>query len=422
LTLQDLFKKIFIKIKSCFKIKEVIRKNLPGYILPELCLLLIITFAITFSSCEENPNDLGFNFIPSIDTTTVSYLDSETDTMTITASDYEYAVNTTPSPYMLVGNYQNYTAKSLMKFISISPDYDSSTVTSAVMTLAYGDYYFQDTTGQTAFDIFNLNTNFNFSTVVYDSVNSSNYGTVSQGSYNGIPDTTVNISLNPQMVKNWLEYAADTAYAEKNYGIILLPSMSSTTIRGFYYGNISPVSLRPYITIILTKNSVTDTIVINTIQSISLPNVNSFVIPPDRFKLQNGIAYRSILNFDLAKLPFNVIINNAKLQFTLDKANSFISPPTNSSDNNQILIRMVTDSVTKTDTFQVSAFQSDSITYTVSINQIMQRWNSAIFPNLGVSLKNTLELQNMNYFVFYSPTAAEVSRRPRLSITYTVRN
>lgn len=385
-------------------------------------IFFLIMLAVMIQSCEDNPNDLGFNFIPNIDTTITRYLDSQTDTMNITGNNYKQFVNTFGTQNLLVGLYQGYTSKSLLKFTSVPTDLDSSTISSAVLTLRYSDYFFKEETGVTSFNIYKVNTNFGYSTVTYDSVTPSSIGNISQGTYSGSPiDTqTINITLNNQLAKDWLEYSADSSYAEKNYGVILQPNGGSTNIKGFYSYNNS-IEFVPYVTVIFTKLGVTDTLVMNTSDYVSLSDAPASIIPADRFILQNGIAYRNIMNFDLTKLPSNVIINNATLILYLDKPNSFISPNT----DKRLIAGMVLDSITKKDSIFTEIFALDSVTYSISspeFNAVFQRWNLGQLPNLGITLKNYFELQNLDNFVIYSSTAADVTKRPRLKITYTPRN
>lgn len=384
-------------------------------------ILLLTAAAVLFQSCEDNPNDLGLIFIPASDTTMTRFLDSKADTMNINSVNYKKYINTSTSQSMLVGNYQNYQSRFLLKYRDISPDYDSTNVISAVLTLRYNDYFYENENGLTSFNIYRMNVNYNYSTITYDSVPSSSYGTVTMGSYSGTPaDTqTIDVPLNNQLAKDWLEYAADTNYANKNYGIIFVPDASSNTIKGFYSNN-NDVGLIPIVTIIFTKNGNQDTITLVTSEYVTLSDAPSSIIPQERFVLQNGIAYRDNLTFDLSKLPPNVIINNVTLLFSLDNAASFISENT----DKRIVIGTVIDSVNRVDSIFTEAFQIDSSTYSVSsvtFNSIFQRWNSGVLPNLGISMKNYFELQNIDRFVFYSPSASDESKRPRLKITYTPR-
>lgn len=382
-------------------------------------LAFLMSGILLLSGCENDPKDLGLNYIPSIDTTGVKYLDSQADTMNIRETGYRKNINTYLSENLLIGNYNNYQSKSLLRFYNITKDYDSSKVISAILKLRYGNYYFKDKSGNTSFNIYKVLRKLNYASITIDSVSSSDFGTVSQGNFNGtVPDSSyISIPMDNNLIKSWLEYAADTSLSEKNYGLALVPNASSTTIKGFYLIN-NNVDYIPSIEVILTKNGNTDTITLNTSDGLYLTDAPVSVIPTDRIFLQNGIAFRNRLNFDLSKLPSNVIINNATLLFTLDNSSSFISANT----DKRIIIGMMTDTVNNKDTIFAEAFLRDTITYSVSLNAVFQRWNSGIMLNLGLSMKNYFELQNLDNFAIYNQFADDVSKRPRIKITYTLRN
>lgn len=382
-------------------------------------LIFLLLLVCLIQSCENSPNDLGYVLLPTTDTNGVRMLDSQTDSMQITSNNYKEFINTSGSKNMLVGYYQNYQAKALLKFTNIDQNFDSAKVLSAILVLRNSGYFFKDNIGLTSFNLYRVNTNFNYSAVTFDSVSSSDFGSVTLGSYSGnLGDTgAINITLDNQTAKDWLEYAADSGYAIKNYGIGLIPNLNSNTIKGFYSG-INSSELIPNVEIIFTKNNIEDTIILTNSEFVSLSDAPYAIIPADRFILQNGIAYRNILNFDLNKLPDNVIINNATLLFTLDTANSFIS----SGTDTRIVVGAVTDSVTKSDSLFFNASIINPIEYSVNIGSIVQRWNSGIMPNLGVTMKNYYELQNLDNFVFYLPASIDASKQPRLKITYTLIN
>lgn len=384
-------------------------------------VILILLLSNVFISCENDPTSVGITFIDPEDTTSTRIFDSQTDSMEITADNYKYPISTYTSKSFLIGNYQNYTSKSMLKFVEISPDFDSSKIISAVLTLKYDDYFFEEENGLTSFDIYKMTTNFNYPDVTYDSVSSANYGTVSQGSYLGTPSDTqkININLNNSLAREWLDYAADTSIQTKNYGLMLLPNASSTTIKGFY-SFVNQTEFIPYVTIILTKNGVEDTVTLNISEQVSLSDAPLSVVPADRFALQTGIVFRNVLNFDLSKLPPNVIINNVHFTFTLDSKNSFIGP----SADRRITIGAVVDSVNNIDSLFQTVTPIDSVTYIASstgLNGIFQRWNSGTLPNLGLSMRTITESTNLDYFVFYSPSYSDAALIPRIRITYTQR-
>jgi len=119
-----------------------------------LILILISTFFM--SGCNNNPNDLGLNYISS-DTLGTLILDSQKDTMNITNKNFLKYVNTSSSFNMMVGNYQNYNSKTLLRFNSITADFDSSSILSATLYLRYNGYAFIDSNGITSFNIYKIN-------------------------------------------------------------------------------------------------------------------------------------------------------------------------------------------------------------------------------------------------------------------------
>ena len=390
-----------------------------NFLLKRTVFIFSILISVIYQSCANDPNDLGLNYISSNDTTGVRFLDSEADTMSITSTNYLNYINNHFADLIFTGKYQNYESKALLKFYNLPSDKDSAKIISAVLTLKYGNYYFKDKTGLTDFNVYKVISNLDYNTITFDSVSSSDFGNTTLGNYSGVvaDSSSISLTLNNEMIKDWFEYSADTSYAVKNNGIVLSPNISSSALKGFYLIN-SNTDLMPKVKVVLSKNNVTDTVSLDASVGLSLSDAPASIIPNERFLLQNGIAYRNILKFDLTKLPSNVIINNVNLQFTLDKSASFISDNT----DKRIVIGMVTDSVSKKDSLYNNASLLDTITYSVNLNQVFQRWNSGIMPNLGLTLKNIFELQNLDNFAIYSPSASDISKRPRLKITYTLRN
>lgn len=381
--------------------------------------IYIAALILAVNGCQSEPGDVGLSFISPNDTTGVKYLDSVTDSLTVTSSTYEKAVNTYGATFFFVGKYEQFESKSALKFVNIPADYDSATVLSASINLRAGDVVFQNKTGITDFTVYKILTGINLATVTIDSITSSTVGTTPLGSYSGVvPDTQfISVPIDNQTVKDWLEYAADTSYAQKNYGIMLQPTSASTTIRGFYSFNNQTVNL-PYLSVVLTKNGETDTIKIIAPETVSLSDAQSANLPPERMLVQNGIAYRTSMTYDLSKLPSNVIINNAKVELHLDSKASYISE----SGSRTLVFGLINDTSGFGDTLFTNAFPQDSVTYSVSVNQIFQNWNSGFLPNLGLSIKGSFELQNLDRFIFYSNEVADTTLRPRLKIYYTLRN
>jgi hypothetical protein len=401
-----------------------ISKKLKFY---SLSLLIVSSLALYTIGCADDPSSLGLNFIPPGETTGVRIFDSYIDTMQITSTNVKYYVNTSNSVNLMVGQNAGYNAKALIKFGGISGDYDSATVNGATLTLKYKNYYFptaqSDSLGQIAFDVYKVLQNINYSSVTLDSVNSGSFGTVPQGNFNGIPtaDTQeVSIALNTDMVKDWLEYSADTNYSGKNYGISLTPNNGSSVIKAFYSA-ITDESVRPKLQIIVTKNGDTDTLTTTNSSTVSL--VDAAITPNNEtFSLQAGVSYVQVMKFDMSHIPSTATINDVQLYLTLDQAGSKFSNQTvfkigslYISDTAGYKTTGITYEGSATGTGQymirlVAAFQASPF----------QRWLLGQ-TNYGLLLFASGQTTNLDLFSFFSPTTTDPSKRPRVVIKYTPR-
>lgn len=390
-------------------------------------LLTIVSFSLYTIGCADDPSSLGLNFIPPGETTGVRIFDSFIDTMPITSVNHRYFVNTSGSSNLMVGKSGNYESKGLVQFGDLGDTHDSATVISAKMYLKYKNYYFPstqtDSLGQIAFDVFKIDEELDFSTMTYDSVTATSFGTVSQGSYIGIPTADsqeVEISLNTTMVKDWLEYAANSEYPVKNYGIVLSPNNSSACIKGFYSTN-NDAAVEPRLEIILTKNNITDTFSTSTSSTISLSNTN-FAQSTETFNLQAGVSFVQQMSFDLSRLPSTATINDVQLYLTLDSASCNFS----TQSVYKILAQFINDSAgLKSDLFTFDATPSGNGQYMMRLVAAgapspFARWLSGT-SNYGILLFAGSQTLNLDRYVFFKETASDPLKRPRVVIKYTPR-
>jgi hypothetical protein len=391
------------------------------YLLFVFSVLVIVIFSSFTQGCADDPSSLGLKFIPPNETTGVKIFDSYTDTMDISLSSIKRAVNTSSSTFLIVGQNANCSSKAVLKFNNINSNYDSANmVNSAVLKLKYKNYYYPskntDSLAQLSFDIFKVQQSINFSTFNTDSVTSSTFGNTSQGSYTGFPtaDTQeVDIQLNPAMVKDWLEYAADTSYAQKNYGIVLSPNAGSGALKGFYSG-ITDGSVRPSLVIIVTKNNDPDTITANESSTLFLAN-GTLTPVPERFLMQGGISFMEVIKLSTNKIPSNATINDVQLILSLDKSNSSISPQSEQ--------KMIASFITDTSTFAVDGDYSGfnvSDQFTIRITYPFQRWLVGQ-ANYGSLISPSIKAANTDLFAFYDMNSTDAGKRPRVIIRYTPR-
>lgn len=390
------------------------------YSLPALFLLLVSLSLLTMN-CADDPTSLGLKFLPSNETTGVRIFDSYTDTMLITSRNIKYRVNTAISTSLIVGQTSNYSSKALIKFTSLPDDKDSATVNSAVLKLKYRNYYFptasSDSLAQISFNIYKINQDLNFTTLTMDSVSSSTFGTTSQGSYTGTPTADsqeVDINLNTQLVKDWLERAANSNYSVPNYGIVLSPNASSAVLKAFYSAK-AGADVNPELYIIYTKYGTTDTLTHDLSETLFLTDGNISPVPGS-FIMQAGISYNQILKFDMSHVPKNVTINDVQLSLTLDAANSRFTGLT----VNGLAAAYITDTAgVKHDLFSFTATPANNV-YTFRIIAPFTRWLRGE-TNYGIFIVPSAQYSTLDLFAFYDVNAADQSKRPRVIIKYTPR-
>ncbi len=391
-----------------------------------LSVLSIIVIALLTESCADDPLSLGLKFILPGDTTGIRIFDSYIDTMAITSTTTRKRTNTSASPYMLVGSSGMYNSKALLRFNNFSADFDSAVVLSATLTLTYRNYYYPltsaDSLGQTGFDIYKVQQQLNYGTITLDSVNSNSFGTVSQGSYTGYltgESQQIDIALNTSMVKDWLEYAADTSYPNKNFGVALSPNGGSNVIKGFYGTQTDSTLKKPSLKIILTKYGVNDTIVTQDAQSLFLAD-GPVTQGNETFSAQAGIGYVQIMKFDMSHIPNTATINDVLIYLTLDSANTKLS----TLSPRFLDLLYVNDTSNTTSGYAYSTYQSGNqyIVRVVSPSQPtpFQRWLDGQ-ANYGLQFAPHGYQNNLDLYTFFNVNASDHTKRPHVVIKYTPR-
>lgn len=392
-----------------------------------LSIFCVTSLSIYTIGCADDPSSLGLNFIPPGETTGVRIFDSYIDTMPISSESKLYYVNTSGSTNLMVGKSGTFETKGLLRFDNLNPDYDSATVVSAVMTLRYRNYYYPvntaDSLGQVAFDIFEVEQSFDYTTVTMDSVNSSSFGNTPRGTFIGSPTADsqeVAVTLDPLLVRDWLEYAADSTYSNKNFGIVLSPTNASNVIKAFY-SSITLDGAKPSLQVIVTKNNDTDTLNFSNSSSVSL-TTGSFSPSAETFNLQAGISYVEVMKFDMSRFPVSATINDVQLYLTLDSLNSGFSNQSNFRINSQF----ITDSAgLVTEAFSFIGSPTGDGKYLVALMNIQapspfQRWLLGQ-ANYGILLFAGNQTLNLDRYVFYNEAAINPGNRPRVVIKYTPR-
>jgi hypothetical protein len=293
--------------------------------------------------------------------------------------------------------------------------------------LYYANYYYPytapDSLGQTSLDIYKVTDTLDLQTATVDSLHTGIFGTVSQGSYTGFMTSDsqeVQISLNTSMVKDWLEVAADPNYANRNYGIALLPNASSTSIKGFAGTQTSIIGLKPKLTIIVTKGTKTDTV--STVDAHSTSFIQG-TLPQiaGENTVQAGISFIETMRFDLSHVPKTATINDAMLYLTIDPFNTHLQYKSPAA----VDVAYISDTAGVVTSGYSYLSYSDGGKYIVRMIDTrqpcpFQRWLNGE-TNYGVQIAAKNSFNTLDQYVFYGMDAADPANRPRVVLKYTPR-
>lgn len=321
------------------------------------------------------------------------------------------------------GPSQGYTAYAALQFYpAYFPLRDTINVLSATLTL-HLRYRLGDAAAPFEFDVYRATRSWDATRITWDSVQAGLYDpSVTHGSFSAtVPSDSdsVVVTLDTSLVRQWLSSAAS---ADRKYGIVLVPAMTSSSVRGFVgFGGSDSVSEYPTLQIIASNVSgtVRDTTRYTTGEGTFVGD-GSLSIDPGIIYLQSGVAYRSKLAFDVSFIPRGAIINSTLL--SLDLAPGFpqvTSLTTDSSIAAHLLIGTDPTNIEAAGATLKPAAGS-SMTFSGDISRAVQSWVRG--PNNGVVLRCASPAENsrLDLYGFYGSRAPQTGMRPRLKIIYSV--
>jgi hypothetical protein len=169
----------------------------------------------------------------------------------------------------------------------------------------------------------------------------------------------------------------------------------------------------------LTLYTASDTLVVSPAKDTFVSN-SDLSYRPDILRVQDGIAERSLLHFNIAGIPAEATINRALLILHADPEASVPDP----SATFYLAVSPVADSSwtypnVKTDSTWVASgsFTEDSVA--VVVTSLVQKWTSRTFRNGGMMLTGVLEKSDLAGRSFFS-SSADSARMPRLDVYYSL--
>ena len=380
---------------------------------------LIILSALVFFECSDEPTSIGD--IPPRNTIGLITINSNDDSLS-QLSSYHHTkdVKLSTASRLLVGRINDeINASILIKFETSLPDSikddilnDSITVTSAVMEFKQV-YSFGEENAEFDFTVHKALENWSIditedSMVQVDPADSKLSREVN--------DSITTITLNNQLLQEWLDITADTSLSG-NYGVHIIPTGLTQKVLG-YQAITSTFTNVPFIRVEIVKpGAYTDTISFFstadlTVMKGTIPSVSS-----ENIIVRSGFVINATLAFDFSNIPENIIVNKAELILTLDTLETKAGSPYIPSLQAYFLFDSTnTDSVSSS-SIRLSRFSN---IFTGQITSYVRAWLDNI-NNQGILLTSTDPLNGVERFVIKGSNAP-ASVKPLLRITYTKLN
>jgi hypothetical protein len=383
-----------------------------------LISLLSIIFFLT--SCEDNPSEAGSSIIPKTDAAQFKTL--ETDSIPYTYSIFQKSLSTSAMGSIVIGKHGNEEAVGLLKFSGFADTLAGATVISADIVM-FPTNYSLGNTSNFGFSVHAITSTWSAGSAGNAMISGPIYDNSVAGKFSGeIPDTgAIYIPISTSLVKNWLVIASDVTKANLNQGVVLLSDPNSSCARSFYSKDNTDYtdnSKDPYLRVIKEYNGIRDTIFVAPEEDSYYAFSRNFDTTSQNIVMQSGISYRTKMTLDVSRVPKHSHISNATITLTLDNSDSYIG--NNSIDSiaasgfeyntNGVLINEYT----------ITGFPSTengNKVYTLNITLFLQGWINT-WQNAGFEIYQLGELLSLDRYSFYSNKCADVSKRPKLKVTY----
>lgn len=384
-------------------------------------LIIAGIMTLVFYSCKDNPTLVGANLLKN-DYINVKQLDSYSDSLHQTSSYYKKVIPLGASGTLLVGNAANVQASTLILYAislpdSIITDLNNNAVNIVSSTIHLTPTYtFGDSTASFDFSVHKVNSSWTSLGFDADSLPGLVYDQTDLSLNHQFSDTLVTVDVSNSTVTTWLKEVADSTYSS-DHGIYLMPNSNAKKVVGFraYTAGTTPgTSLH----IVLQKpGAYSDTLIFYPLQDVSIVTGNlPTAVKGDMF-IQSSVTINSKIWFDVSSIPKNALINNAELTLTRDS----VSTITGNSYTNTLLVYLLADSTNESlsDSTQILTLTGSGNIFQGNITPFIQSWVDK-GNNQGLLIKAASQIGGLELFAIKNSSAANLSVRPRLQITYTI--
>ena len=353
-----------------------------------------------------------------MDNLKINELDSYNDSLAQKSSYLQRTLKLGASYTLLVGKDDNLEASTLLNFLISLPDSlknsinsDSITVTGANLQI-FRAYPTKENDSYYDFTVHKVESGWT-SNFTADSLSMLSYDPSDISSNKSLTDSLEQFDISNDFAFSLLKYSTDSLGTD--YGLYIKPTENSKKVVGYYslYNGLNV----PLLTIAIQKlGAYPDTLFFYASSNVSVVTGN---IPASslqsRIVVEGGLAVNSKLWFDISRIPYNAIVNDAKLTLKINTAETYMGDTTNS-----ILASFLTDSSSIVlDSTTVATFSTENNSMTGTITSYVQKWVNT-GTNEGVLLYPRNQIGSVDLFTFYGSGAVD-SLKPRLHIIYTLK-
>ncbi len=384
-------------------------------------LLSFFTLLILLTGCAEKPKSVG-NGLPNIDGTFII------DTMSVYSvkdTCYRVPLETGYSLSNLTGRIS--ATENIYSMYNVVPDVSIDSLKGAridsVEFRLTVNYRSNTPAGKLTFNVVEIKKSWSQLTFTTDSVPFITLGSTTVGTFNDSMNYggTAVALLDTATVRRWVNAHTDTT-APGFYGFaVQAPPGVNTGVIGFSTYN-DYAAYAPQMFIRYTKNGRRDSIAFLAGDDAFAPISNR----PNYFSglmVQGAFGVRSKVAFDLSSLKDKPIVNYAMMELTLDTTASSFSGY--SPDTVTALLSMSSTNLDQSDSLiyvyglRTAATAGKPPVFRFTVTNIVDRWVRGVKENLGLNLRWSAEYGTTEKAVFYPTAAADVTKRPKLYITYS---
>jgi hypothetical protein len=402
----------------------------------ELIFAFVITFLLTFVSCQENPSDIGNNILSQTDSISTITFDSWNDNTLPVAEMLKRRTVMSPSALNLLLNGKNngYESFSIVWFTDYRDTILYDTIVKAdiifhTAAVAFGDNNVQSlelhkVQKSTSTSLIDLSTTLSYLTASTtardiltknDIVLDEDAKTVYTGRIK--PNTEVIMPIDTTIVKGLL-YGVNEGESVVN-GLLFLTNIGSNTISSFVSTSSTDTAYWPHMRVVRLKNGALDTVTLNSVTDESI----MFNIKTEGYHSSNtlytGLGDRMRFKFEINKIPKDVIIKNAFFTLTLDSINSDLNYIYGADS---LKVVSISDSSTLTNDATISVLSkyttADGLKkFVFDLAPLVQKWMLGK-TNYGFEVYPYSEYYSPKVRCFYGPKNSDKNKTPRLEVKY----